>query len=553
MARPVQGAGTPNKGTIMQKNLKWKLLFIAAVLIVGLYLFLSPREKGAGLLSRINLGLDLKGGIHLVLQVVTDDALNQELSQDADRIATELRAKEITFAGAKKGNGFTVEVAGVDSSRDKDVRALLDQLYQRKYSTRSTVTEGRTSYTLAFLPSYTRETQESTVKQALETIRRRVDALGVAEPTLQIYGGSGKDVQDQIIVELPGVDDPDRVKGLIENTAQLELRLVKRDQGGPFSSIESAVQANAGKIPEGYEILPYREDRGGEDNRLEYLVVSTSSTITGKHLKSARRSSDSNGAPAVGFFLNAEGAELFSRATEQHVGERLAIVLDKTVSSAPVINERIGAEGIIHGRFTVQQAEDLALLLRSGALPASLRVIEERSVGASLGNDSIRAGIMASIIGFGLVVLMMVVYYKHSGVNAVWCLLGNLVILMGFMGAVGATLTLPGIAGIILTIGMAVDSNILIFERIREEIRAGKTVRAAIDTSFGKVFWTIFDTHVATLISAAFLFQFGTGPIRGFAITLTVGLLANMFTAVYVSHRLFEMMLGTRRVEKLSI
>jgi preprotein translocase subunit SecD len=251
--------------------------------------------------------------------------------------------------------------------------------------------------------------------------------------------------------------------------------------------------------------------------------------------------------------LNAEGAELFSRATEQHVGERLAIVLDKMVSSAPTINERIGAEGIIHGRFTVQQAEDLALLLRSGALPASLRVLEERSVGASLGNDSIRAGIMASIIGFGLVVIGMVIYYKHSGLNAIYCLLGNLIILMGFMGGVGATLTLPGIAGIILTIGMAVDSNILIFERVREELRAGKTIRAAIDTSFSKVFWTIFDTHVTTLVSAAFLFQFGTGPIRGFAITLTVGLIANMFTAVYVSHRLFELMLGTRKVETLSI
>jgi preprotein translocase subunit SecD len=227
--------------------------------------------------------------------------------------------------------------------------------------------------------------------------------------------------------------------------------------------------------------------------------------------------------------------------------------LDNVANSAPIINERIGAEGLIHGRFTVQQAEDLSLLLRSGALPASLKVLEERSVGASLGNDSIRAGIMASIIGFGLVVIGMVVYYRHSGLNAVWCLLGNLLILMGFLGGVGATLTLPGIAGIILTIGMAVDSNILIFERIREELRGGKTIRAAIDTGFSKVFWTIFDTHVTTLISAAFLFQFGTGPIRGFAVTLTVGLIANMFTAIYVSHRLFDLMLGRRRVERLSI
>ena len=235
------------------------------------------------------------------------------------------------------------------------------------------------------------------------------------------------------------------------------------------------------------------------------------------------------------------------------MGDRLAIELDGVVVSAPVINEKIGAEGIIHGRFTVQQAEDLSLMLRSGALPASLRILEERNVGASLGNDAIQKGIMASIIGFGLVVLAMLVYYRVSGINAVVCLLANLIILLGYMGMVRATLTLPGIVGIILTIGMAVDANILIFERIREELRAGKTVRAAIDAGFSKVFWTIFDTNTTTLIAALFLFQFGTGPVRGFAVTLTVGLIANVFTAVYVSRRLFELVLGTRKVESLSI
>ncbi len=525
---------------------------IVAVMIVCLYWFLSPREKGAPLLSRLNLGLDLKGGIHLVLRVVTDDAVNQDLLQDADRIAQELKAKNVPFVSSKKGNGYSVEVLGVDSAKDSDVRQFVDTTYNRKYSVRTTSAEGKTNYTLSLLPSYLRDTQDSTVKQALETIRRRVDALGVTEPNLQIYGGSGKEVQDQIIVELPGIDDPERVKQLIENTAQLLLQLVKKDQGGPFSSVESAVQANGGSIPEGYQIIPYREDREGQ-NQLEYLVVNKTPVITGKDIKTARRGQDQNGQPDINFYLNSDGAQLFSRATEQHVGDRLAIVLDNVASSAPVINERIGAEGNIHGRFTVQQAEDLALLLRSGALPATLKVDEERSVGASLGNDSIRSGILASIIGFGLVVVGMVVYYRHSGLNAVYCLLGNLIILMGFMGFVGATLTLPGIAGIILTIGMAVDSNILIFERVREELRAGKTVRASIDTAFSKVFWTIFDTHVTTLISAAFLFQFGTGPIRGFAVTLTVGLIANMFTAVYVSHRLFELMLGGRKVEALSI
>jgi preprotein translocase subunit SecD len=270
-------------------------------------------------------------------------------------------------------------------------------------------------------------------------------------------------------------------------------------------------------------------------------------------MKTARRSDDENGSPAVSFYLTSDGGEVFSRATEQNIGERLAIVLDDVVYSAPAIKSQISGDGIITGRFTAQEANDLALLLRSGALPASLEVLSQQSVGASLGNDSIKSGIYASLIGFGLVVIGMVVYYKHSGLNAVWCLIANLIIMMGFMGAMSATLTLPGIAGIILTIGMAVDSNILIFERIREEMRAGKTVRAAIDTGFSKVFWTIFDTHVTTLVSAAFLFQFGTGPIKGFAVTLVVGLLANMFTAIFVSHRLFEWMLGNRKVETLSI
>jgi len=394
--------------------------------------------------------------------------------------------------------------------------------------------------------------QESTVNMALGTIDRRVNALGVTEPTLQIYGGGGGEVDDQIIVELPGIEDRERVKELLGTTAQLNLRLVKKENGGPFTSVDSAIQANAGKIPEGWKILPYRGDQG-EQGSVEYLVVSAVPTITGKNLKDARRGADSNGRPAVSFFLNAAGAEVFARTTEQHVGDRLAIELDNIVESAPVIQMRIGAEGEITGNFTIEKAEDLALLLRSGALPASLVVIEDRTVGASLGNDSIRSGITSALIGFAMVVIGMIIYYKHAGVNAIWCLVANVIILMGFMGAVGATLTLPGIAGVILTIGMSVDSNILIFERIKEELRNGKTIRAAVDTGFSRVFWTIFDTHLCTLVSAAFLFQFGTGPIRGFAVTLTVGLLANMFTAIYVSHRLFDLTLSRRKLESLSI
>jgi preprotein translocase subunit SecD len=534
----------------MQKNLRWKIILILAFMAICVYFFASPKAAGARWLSRLNLGLDLKGGTHLVLKVVTDDALNRELQQDAEKISQEMRSKSISFASCKQGNGYTVAINGVDPARANEVRAYLDSIYAQKYDVSSSVIDGKTNYNISLANSFLKTTRESTVRQALETIRRRVDALGVTEPTLQIYGESKEKVEDQIIVELPGIDDPDRVKDLISVTSQLRLCLVKKENGGPFASPEKAVEENGGLIPEDYQVLPYRER---DSVQLQYLVVNTVPVITGKDLKTARRGVDRNGRPAVNFFLTSDGSKLFGYATGKHITERLAIILDNVISSAPVINSQIESEGIIEGGFTAPQAEDLALLLRSGALPASLQILRDQSVGASLGNDSIRSGIMASIIGFGLVVIIMVVYYKRSGLNAIWCLLGNLIILLGFMGAAGATLTLPGIAGVILTIGMAVDSNILIFERIREELKGGKTVRAAIDTGFTKVFWTIFDTHITTLISAAFLFNFGTGPIRGFAVTLTVGLVANMFTAIYVSHRLFEMMLGNRKVDALSI
>jgi preprotein translocase subunit SecD len=536
----------------MQKNLRWKLLMILAIMAVCIFFFVSPREKGAGLLSRLNLGLDLKGGIHLDLRVVTDDALDQEINQDVLRITQELKTKSIPYESAKKGNGFAIDIKGIASSQEKEVRTFLNSaaFSSGKYDIRSSVVDGKTGFNLALTGSFMREAKTSTVNQALETIRRRVDSLGVTEPTLQIYGGSGQEIEDRIIVELPGVDDPDRVKDLTSKTAQLNLKLVKRENGGPFASVEEAWKKNNGQIPEDYEVVLSKDN---DQEREEYLIVNKVPVITGKDMKTARRSDDENGSPAVSFYLTSDGGEVFSRATEQNIGERLAIVLDDVVYSAPAIKSQISGDGIITGRFTAQEANDLALLLRSGALPASLEVLSQQSVGASLGNDSIKSGIYASLIGFGLVVIGMVVYYKHSGLNAVWCLIANLIIMMGFMGAMSATLTLPGIAGIILTIGMAVDSNILIFERIREEMRAGKTVRAAIDTGFSKVFWTIFDTHVTTLVSAAFLFQFGTGPIKGFAVTLVVGLLANMFTAIFVSHRLFEWMLGNRKVETLSI
>jgi preprotein translocase subunit SecD len=534
----------------MQKNLKWKIIVIIVAMLACVAYIAGPKKKDAGLFSRINLGLDLQGGIHLVLQVVADEALNHELDQDALSIARELKSKTTAFESSKRGDGFSIKVSGVDSAGDKDARNYLEDTFGKEYDIVSRTSEGKTDITLSLRQSEIRTMRESTVRQALETVRRRVDEFGVSEPSLQLYGESGQDIQDQIIIELPGIDDPDRVKNLLDRTAQLKWCLVHKKYSSQFSSIESAVET-IGKIPEGYQLLQYEDKERNSPS--QFILVREDSVITGKDLKTARVSKDTNGAPEVQFNLTSDGADLFSKATSEHIGDRLAIVLDDRVYSAPTINSKINADGVITGSFTRQEADDLALLLRSGALPASLKILDERSVGASLGNDSIRSGLWALCVGFGLVVVFMIVYYKQSGVNAVWCLIANLVFLMAGMTALGASLTLPGIAGIILLIGMAVDSNILIFERIREELRSGKTVRAAIDTGFGKVFWTIFDTHLATLISAAFLFQFGTGPIRGFAVTLTFGLIANMFTAVYFSHRLFDMRIGGRKVEQLSI
>jgi len=537
----------------MQKNLMWKFIALGVFLLICAWFFAGPREKGAGAFSRLNLGLDLKGGTNLVLQVMTDDAVNMELNQAAERIAQELKTRNISFESSRKSQtegDYSIAVRGIGADKANDARQYL-QSYDQRFELRSSIIDGNTSFSLTMKSGEVRTLRQSTVRQALETVRRRVDALGVAEPTLQIYGNRGQEVDDQIIVELPGVDDPDRITGLLSNTAQLELRLVKKDQGGPFSSIEAAISANNGRIPDDYMVLPYR-DKSGE-GFLQYLVVNRVPVITGKELKTARTGRDSNGRPAVNFFLTPDGATRFARATGDHIGESLAIVLDNVVRSAPNIQARIESEGIITGSFTNQEASDLALLLRSGALPASLQVLGQRQVGASLGNDSIRSGIFASIIGFILIVIGMLVYYKRAGINAIVCLAANTLILMGFMGAVGATLTLPGIAGIILTVGIAVDANVLIFERIREELRAGKAVRSAIDAGFGRVFWTIFDSNVTSLIVALFLFQFGTGPVRGFAITLIVGLIANIFTAVVVSRWLFELILRGRRVESLSI
>jgi preprotein translocase subunit SecD len=389
---------------------------------------------------------------------------------------------------------------------------------------------------------FVKQIRDRTVQEAIRTLERRVNVLGVAEPVIAQYGERG----DQILVQLPGVTDTEQAKRVIKTTAQLALKLVE-DEAPSREAIEQAAKAK----PQGdFEIV---EGQGDEPGQPKFYLVRREAVVTGRDLKNARAGVDENNSPAVHFTLTPAGAEKFKRETGKNVGRKLAIILDGTVSSAPVIRNQIGAEGQISGAFSAQQVDELAKVLRAGALPATLRYLQELTVGASLGRDSIRSGVAASAAGMAFIGIFMIVYYRLSGMNAIVALVANLVILLGAMAYTGATLTLPGIAGVILTIGVGVDTNVLVFERIREELRNGKTVRAAINNGFERVWIVILDTHATALIAAAFLFQFGTGPIKGFAVTLVMGLIANVFASYFVSKFLFEWVLGRRQVQTLSI
>jgi preprotein translocase subunit SecD len=515
----------------MKKNLQWKAALIAAVTALSIWSFYPPQEK-------IKLGLDLRGGIHLVMKVNTDDAIVAVTDEVAGMLAQQMDDKSIPFQTAERTGTGTISVAGVDINQDSAIR----QLVTASFPTWDARSLGSGSWELALRPADVAVLRAETVTQAIDTIRRRVDELGVAEPVIVPHGDTG----DQILVQLPGFDDVTRAKELIRSTAKLELRMVR---GAGLSED----QLLAGRAqPPGTEILPGEPDAGGD--RIYYLIDRTP-VVTGRDLKNARRSLDyDTNTPNVSFTLKPEAARRFQQTTRDNIGRQLGIVLDNQVVSAPVIQGAIYDQGQITGNFSVEEAQDLAIKLRSGALPASLEYQEERTVGPSLGADSIRSGIIASLVGLGAVVIFVFVYYKLAGLNAVVTLLLNLIILLGALAYFDATLTLPGIAGLILTIGMGVDSNVLIFERIKEEMRAGKTVRTSISASFSKVFLTVLDSHLTSLIAAAILFQFGTGPVQGFAVTLSIGLIANMFTSIFVSHFLFDLIYGARRqVESLSI
>jgi preprotein translocase subunit SecD len=527
----------------MKKNLNNRILLIVAVLLVFLFgIFRTPEGIGgkallAALQKQIHLGLDLQGGVHLILQVQVAEAVSDETDNAAARIRDDLKTGGFTFSQVIKpdpNKPELIEVDGTPAAKASDVRSLLDQKFSNEYDLNSGSTD--TSWTLTMKPLVEKDLEQKTVQQAIETIRDRVDALGVSEPLIAPYSLGA----NQILVELPGVSDLDKVKGAIQSTARLEVHPVVGDGQG-FSDRQAALASLNGALPPDEYIVPCQGDMACHGSPNTVYLLGRAPVVSGTDFRSADPSINSNtGQQIVRFTLTDEAGDRFWDYTNANVGKYMAIVMGGNAREVAVIKSGIRDTGEIEGSFTESEVTMLSKLLRTGALPASLVFLEDRTVGASLGADSIRDGVTAAIIGVFVVMAFMLIYYKSSGINADLALFLNLVILLGFLGYSGATLTLPGIAGVILTIGMGVDSNVLIFERIREEIRAGKAASAAVDQGFRHAWVTIVDTHVTTIVSAAMLFLFGTGPVRGFATTLVFGLLANLFTAVYVSRVIFE-------------
>jgi preprotein translocase subunit SecD len=524
----------------MKKNLNNKIALIAAVLvaffygIIGIPSGVTGKALQESLSKRIHLGLDLSGGAHLILQVVVSEAVSAETDNTVSRIQQDMKTAGFSFSQAYKpdpNKPEAIRLEGTAQGKANDVRSLLETKYGNQYD----VTGGGAdnSWTLTMRPPAVKALEDKTVQMAIETIRVRVDELGVNEPVIQEYG-LGK---DEILVELPGIDDLDRVKGLIQSTARLEIHAVA---GGPYKNDQEALSSNGGAVPADQEMLHGSSTVGTSTDSDAVWLLQRISIVSGTDFRSADQSTDQNGRRDVRFTLTNEAGEKFYDFTSKNVGKSMAVVMSGRVREVANIKEPIHDTGVIEGNFTPDEVEILSKMLKTGALPASLNYLEDRTVGASLGADSIRQGVKAAIVGILVVMAFMLFYYRGSGINADLALLLNLIILLGFLGFTSAALTLPGIAGVILTIGMGVDSNVLIFERIREEVRAGKAASAAIDQGFAHAWVTIVDTHVTTIVSAAILFVFGSGPVRGFATTLTFGLLANLFTAVFVSRVIFD-------------
>jgi preprotein translocase subunit SecD len=529
----------------MNPNLKWKAVFIFGVILICIFFIFglptfptSLAQIKDNFTRQIKLGLDLQGGTHLILQVQVQEAIAQETDQTVDRLTTQMRTKSIRYDEVRRVDDTHVVVRNVPSDQISQFRDLVHDQFELNWELSSAPGEVN-AYLLTLRPSAISRIDESTMSQSLETIERRINALGLTEPTIQPHGRK----DNEILVQLPGEGDPARAKQVIQAGGQLELKLV--EDPNPYSSEAAALAAHAGILPPGTEIVRGRSEsrtQNPQDTGENWYVLSRTPVVTGRDLRSATesRNAEMPGQWQINFVLSGEAARRFGPFTEQNRGRQMAIVLEKKVYSAPVIQSRIEDSGRIDGNFSQESAHDLALVLRAGALPASIKYLEERTVGPSLGADSIRHGVRASVLSLLVVMIFMVFYYRLSGVNAVLALILNLVILLAALAMFSAVLTLPGIAGVILTIGMGVDSNVLVFERIREESRNGKSSSAAVEAGFSKAFLTIIDTHVTTVVSAFFLFIFGTGPIRGFAVTLTIGLIANVFTAIFVSKTIFQ-------------
>jgi preprotein translocase subunit SecD len=519
------------KENSLRRDLRWKLALIVIVIGVSLW-FTFPLGK------RMNLGLDLQGGMHLVLEVEAEKAVDSATDRLVTEVSEGLAKLALPSLEVRKAAHDQLVVSVADAGRVEAVAEAMKAFPALVPEG----TKGGTELSYRLDGQRVKRLMDNAMDQALETIRNRVDEFGVAEPTIQRQGSRN------IVVELPGIKDAERAVQLIGRTARLEFRLVDEQR--------SAEEAVKGKVPEGDEILYERKvnKQTGEVTRVPFLirkqVLLAGDALTNAEVKIGSQFNE----PYVSIEFDREGARRFERITSENVGKRLAIVLDNTVYSAPVIRERIaGGQAQITGSFTFEEASDLAIVLRAGALPAPVRIEYESIVGPSLGQDSIQQGIMAGLIGSTLVVLFMLIYYRLSGVVANVALALNILLLLAGLGYFRATLTLPGIAGIVLTLGMAVDANVLIFERIREELRLGKPPRAAVEAGFARAWSAILDGNVTTLIAAAMLFQFGTGPIKGFAVTLSLGLLANLFTAVFVCRFIFDSALAFRPIQRLSI
>jgi preprotein translocase subunit SecD len=540
----------------MKKNILWRLMIIGVTIIIS-FVFFLPNTPLFKLMpgwwqenmpnKGIILGLDLQGGLHLVFEVEGDKAVETSTDRYAYLIK-ELFGKK-KFTAAVKRNGLTIEIS---PSSQEISTAIKDN-----YPVLDPTTSGQ-SLLLKISAKEVTRIKDNAVDQALETIRNRVDQFGVAEPTIHRQG------DNEIVVQLPGVKDPRRAIDLVGKTAQLEFKLV--DDESPVAAQlpqavapgdEEKILAQFGdKIPAEDEILFEKKVNRETGVATKFpLLLKKQATLTGNLLSEAKVSLDSRfSEPYVSISFNTEGAKLFEEVTGANKKKRLAIILDNTIYSAPVIQEKIsGGNAQITGSFSMEDAKDLSIVLKAGALPAPLKMLQNVTVGPSLGEDSIAAGTRAGIIGTVAVVLFMIIYYRLSGVIADFALILNIFLLFGAMASLNATLSMPGIAGIILAIGMAVDSNVLMFERIRDELRLGKPPRSAVDSGYSKAFWTIFDSHVTTLITAAVLFQFGTGPIKGFAVTLSLGVIINLYTALIGTKTIFDLINSRHDVKKLSI